>query len=123
MENSNYSFEKLKVWQKSRVLVKNTYLMLNQFPKIEHYALCDQMRRAVISIPSNIAESCGRASDKEKSHFLDYALGSSMELCSQYILAFDLGYITSETLEVMTIEIREISRMISGLKKNYDLKS
>ncbi len=46
-----------------------------------------------------------------------------MELYSQYILAFDLGYITSETLEVMTIEIREISRMISGLKKNYDLKS
>ena len=123
MESSIYSFEKLKVWQQSRTLVKNTYIILSQFPKIEQYALCDQMRRAAISIPSNIAESCGRTSDKEKSHFLDYALGSSMELYCQYTLALDLGYITHETFEALTIEIREISRMISGLKKNYNLKT
>ena len=107
MESSIYSFEKLKVWQQSRTLVKNTYIILNQFPKIEQYALCDQMRRAAISIPSNIAESCGRTSDKEKSHFLDYALGSSMELYCQYTLALDLGYITREMFEALTIEIRE----------------
>lgn len=123
MENSKFSFEKLIVWQKSRAMVKSTYLILNQFPKVEQFALCDQMRRAVISISSNIAESCGRSSNKEKSHFLDFALGSAMELYSQYTLALDLEYITKEFFDAVALDIKEISRMISGLKKNYDLKS
>ena len=99
MVDSRFSFEKLDVWQRARALVKTTYSILNQFPKNEQYALCDQMRRAVISIPSNIAESGGRVSYKEKAHFLDFALGSAMELYCQYTLAFDLGYIPNEYYE------------------------
>ena len=123
MEDSRFSFEKLDVWQRSRVLVKNTYTMLNQFPKFEQYALCDQMRRAVISIPSNIAESSGRFSHKEKAHFLEFALGSAMELYCQYTLAFDLGYISNDYFEDTASEIKEISRMILGLKHKYELKT
>ena len=120
MVDSRFSFEKLDVWQRARALVKTTYSILNQFPK---NALCDQMRRAVISIPSNIAESGGRVSYKEKAHFLDFALGSAMELYCQYTLAFDLGYIPNEYYEETASEIIEISRMISGLKHKYEINN
>jgi four helix bundle protein len=123
MVDSRFSFEKLDVWQRARALVKTTYSILNQFPKNEQYALCDQMRRAVISIPSNIAESGGRVSYKEKAHFLDFALGSAMELYCQYTLAFDLGYIPNEYYEETASEIIEISRMISGLKHKYEINN
>ena len=123
MVDSRFSFEKLDVWQRARTLVKTTYSILNQFPKNEQYALCDQMRRAVISIPSNIAESGGRVSYKEKAHFLDFALGSAMELYCQYTLAFDLGYIPNEYYEETASEIIEISRMISGLKHKYEINN
>ena len=123
MVDSRFSFEKLDVWQRARALVKTTYSILNQFPKHEQYALCDQMRRAVISIPSNIAESGGRVSYKEKAHFLDFALGSAMELYCQYTLAFDLGYIPNEYYEETASEIIEISRMISGLKHKYEINN
>ena len=123
MVDSRFSFEKLDVSQRARALVKTTYSILNQFPKNEQYALCDQMRRAVISIPSNIAESGGRVSYKEKAHFLDFALGSAMELYCQYTLAFDLGYIPNEYYEETASEIIEISRMISGLKHKYEINN
>ena len=75
MDKNYFSFEKLNVWQESRNLVKDIYLLLREFPMEEKYALCDQIRRAVVSVPSNIAEGAGRMSPKEKSHYIEIAFG------------------------------------------------
>ena len=97
--NTNYfSFEKLDVWQESRDLVKEIYILLRNFPAEEKYALCDQIRRAVVSVPSNIAEGSGRMSVKEKIHFLEVAFGSLMETFCQMQIARDLEYISDEQL-------------------------
>ena len=74
-----YSFEKLNVWQEARTLVVDVYHLLDSFPQIEKYALCDQIRRAITSVPSNIAEGSGRSSLKEQMHFLEISYGSLME--------------------------------------------
>lgn len=75
-----FYFKKLDVYNYSKELVKYIYLLLKKFPKEEEYALCNQLRRAVISVPANIAEGFGRASSKEKIHFIDIAYGSLMEV-------------------------------------------
>lgn len=74
-----YSFEKLLVYQSAKLLVVEVYRLLEKFPKHENYALCDQLRRAIVSVPSNLAEGSGRASIKEKIHFIEIAYGSLME--------------------------------------------
>lgn len=114
-----YSFEKLTVYQTARQLVKEVYLLLHKFPQVERYGLCDQLRRAIISVPSNIAEQSGRTSPKEKIHFLEIAYGSLMESYCQLDIAVDLGYITSEELEPLKKLFTDTSRMISGLKKKF----
>ena len=113
-----FQFERLEVWQKSKQLVMNTYRMLEKFPKYEQYALCDQLRRAVISIPSNIAEGNGRTSVKEQIHFLEIAFGSLMEVYCQLNIASELGYISVEELKKIKDNILEISKMISGLRNS-----
>ena len=75
-----YSFEKLMAWQESRSLVKSIYVLLNKYPKYEQFALCDQIRRASISVPSNIAEGNTKNSSKERIHFIEIAYGSLMEV-------------------------------------------
>ena len=94
-----FNFEKLQVWQQSRLLVKDVYMLLRKFPKEEQFALADQIRRSIISVPSNIAEGKGRLSTKELVHHVSIAYGSLMECYCQLTLAMDLGYITSEELE------------------------
>ena len=89
-----YSFEKLMVYQTARKLVKKVYILLRRFPTEERYGLCDQLRRSIVSVPSNIAEQSGRTSIKEKVHFLEIAYGSLMEAYCQLDLAFELVYIT-----------------------------
>ena len=74
-----YAFENLRAWQEARKLVKSVYQLLDSFPKIENYALCDQIRRAIVSVPSNLAEGSGRTSVKEQLHFYEIAYGSLME--------------------------------------------
>jgi len=86
------SFKDLIVWQKAYQLVKEVYEFTKLFPKDELYSLSQQMRRAAIAIPSNIAEGYGRQSDKEYRQFLSIAYGSLCELETQYLLAIDLGY-------------------------------
>ena len=77
-------------------MIKEVYRLLKKFPKEEQYAMCDQLRRAAISITSNIAEGSGRNSFKEKVHFLEFSYGSLMEVLSQMDVACDLEYITVE---------------------------
>ncbi len=86
-------------------------------PQEERYALGDQLRRAVISVPSNIVEGMNRISDKEKSHFLEIAYASLMEVYCQIDIATDLGYMDSHKYEEIEQSINTVSRLISGLRK------
>ena len=117
-----YSFEKLKVWQEAKKLVVDVYHLLDNFPKFEKYALCDQIRRAIVSVPSNIAEGSGRRSLKEQIHFLEIAYGSLMETYNQLLIAIDLTYITEESVEAIKPSIDAVAKMINGLSKSYSDK-
>ena len=103
----------LIVYQKSKDLVMCVYGILDSFPDSERFALSNQIRRAVVSIPSNIAEGMGRVSDKDQAHFLNIAYGSVMETYAQLDIAHDLGYITDEIFNKLESDIEEVSKMIS----------
>ncbi len=103
----------LIVYQKSKELVIFVYKILDDFPETEKFALSSQMRRAVVSVPSNIAEGMGRLSDKDQAHFLNIAYGSLMELYAQADIAHDLGYINDEIFNKLESDVEEVSKMIS----------
>ena len=113
-----YAFENLNAWKESRKLVVAVYQLLDQFPKFEKYALCDQIRRAVVSVPSNIAEGSGRTSLKEQLHFYEISYGSLMESYNQLILAADLHYIEEKSLDDMRPQIDIVARMLNGLRSS-----
>ena len=117
-----YSFEKLKVWQEAKKLVVDVYHLLDSFPKFEKYALCDQIRRAIVSVPSNIAEGSGRRSLKEQIHFLEISYGSLMETYNQLRIAIDLTYITEESVEAIKPSIDAVAKMINGRSSSYEEK-
>lgn len=117
-----YSFEKLKVWQEAKKLVVDVYHLLDIFPRFEKYALCDQIRRAIVSVPSNIAEGSGRRSLKEQIHFLEIAYGSLMETYNQLLIAIELTYITEESVEAIKPSIDAVAKMINGLSNSYEQK-
>lgn len=110
-----FGYRKLVAYQKAKEIVKRTYKLLEKFPADERYAMCDQLRRASVSITSNIAEGTNRFSVKDKAHFVEMAYGSLMEVSSQFEIAEDLGYIKSEEKKL----IDEEARLLSGLKKSY----
>ena len=103
-------------YTEAKELVKLIYALLRKFPRGEQYALCDQLRRAVISIPSNIAEGMGRVSQKEQVHFLEIAFGSLMEVGSQMDVAHDLKYITEQELDAVDEKIDAVASLLSGLR-------
>jgi len=105
----------LKVWQSSVELVSNIYSLSNQFPKDELYGLTSQMRRAALSIPSNIAEGCARNHDKELLQFLYIALGSFSELETQVIVAKNIGYIKEIDFNQLTEKLADIGKLLVGL--------
>jgi len=109
------SFRKLNVYVKAKELIKQVYELLKKFPKEEQYALCDQLRRAAVSIPSNIAEGCGRETQKDQTHFLNIAYGSLMETFSQLDMACDLGYITNSEFEQIEVLVNEEAKMLAGM--------
>ena len=114
--NSGY-FRDLIVWQKAMELVKVVYALSKTFPADERYALTDQLRRAVVSIPSNIAEGNGRAGNKDYAHFLSIARGSLYETLTQLQIAHDLGYI-GEWQEIDALA-GEIGFMLGAMLKKY----
>ena len=116
MSEFQFQFEQLDTWKEARKLVVQVYKLLEKFPKTEQYALCDQLRRAAISIPSNIAEGSGRMAIKEYVHFVEIAFGSLMEVYCQLQLANDLGYITDDDLKGIKPQVFTISRMLSRLR-------
>ena len=113
-----YQFEKLNAWQESRKMVVAVYQLLKKFPHEERFALCDQLRRAAISVPSNIAEGNGRIALKEQIHFLEIAFGSIMEVYCQLQIAQDLDYITTEDFNQIKPVIYNTSKLISGLRSS-----
>ena len=116
----NFSFETLNVYQAVRNLVKEIYLAQKQLPKEETYALGDQIRRAAISISSNLAEGSGRSSYREKIHFIEISYGSLMEVYSQLQLGVDLNYINQETFLALREDIINIAKMLSGLRSSFE---
>ena len=121
MKGLTYSFEKLNVWQEAKKLVVDVYQLLDCFPKFEKYALCDQIRRAIVSVPSNIAEGCGRVSIREQVHFLEIAYGSLLEAFNQLLIAIELNYITEKSVEEIKPTIDAVAKMLNGLR-NSNLK-
>ena len=96
--NEDFSYRNLRVYKQAKSLVVYVYNLLRFLPKEEQYALCDQLRRAAVSIPSNIAEGMGRSSIKEQIHFIEIAFGSLNEVMCQLELAMELKFITEEQL-------------------------
>ena len=117
-----YSFEKLEVWQKSRLLVKEICLITKKFPEDEKFGLTSQVRRAMISVSCNIAEGTSRWSDKEKVRFIEIAYGSLMEVVNYLILANDLEYISEDKILDLRSNIDIIASKLNGLKKSFDKK-
>lgn len=113
---TKYDYKQLEVYKEAKILVRMVYKLLEKFPKQEQYALCDQLRRTVISVPSNIAEGLGRYSSKEQIHFFEIAYGSLREVDCQMDIAQDLEYITEGDVRKITEQIRLVSALISGLR-------
>ena len=113
-----FTFEKLEAWKKARFLVKDTYTLISKFPTTERFGLSSQLGRAIISVPSNLAEGCGRPSIKERIHFIEIAYGSLMESLTQLIVANDLGFINDIEFNDIRARIEEVAKIISGLRKS-----
>ena len=114
-----FAFEDLNAYKHARALVRSVYVLIKKLPREEQFALGDQLRRAVVSVPSNIAEGVSRISDKEKAHFLEISYGSLMETLCQLTLAYDLGYISQDELEQERTHISDTAKLLSGLRSHY----
>jgi len=113
-------FRKLQVWEKSHKLALIVYRKTDSFPKSEIFGLTSQIRRAIISIPTNIAEGCGRKSKKEFLYFLNIAFGSASELQYLIFLSFELKYLDKTTENPILEEIGEIKMMLCSLIKTVE---
>lgn len=116
--DKDYSFRNLICYQKGRVLVKEIYAIVKRLPTEERYALGDQLRRAVVSVTSNIAEGSGRQSFKDQAHFIEVAYGSLMEVMSQLDLALDLNFIDVDTHSHLDMLIKEEAKVLSGYRSS-----
>ncbi len=120
MEKKGYksrSYRDLEVWKLSIDFVKKVYQVTHNFPASENYGLINQIRRAAVSIPSNIAEGQGRNSAKEFKQFLAISLGSLAELETQLIIAKEIEYLTQNGLDALLSPLDRIRKMIKGLSK------
>jgi len=112
-------YTRLEVWQLSRKLTGSIYEMTSQFPPSEIFGLSNQMRRAAVSVPSNIAEGCGRKSQKETVQFLYYARGSLFEIETQCYLALDRNYIQDENFKITYELLQSCKRLLNGFINYY----
>ncbi|PJJ48754.1 four helix bundle protein [Hymenobacter chitinivorans] len=115
---SRHHFRELKIWHKAMLITKLTYQCSAAFPSDERFGLTSQIRRAAVSIPSNIAEGSGRGSVKDFSQFLSIATGSAYELETQLILAAEFGYLDETRLQSVLDELAELQRMLYGFQKS-----
>jgi four helix bundle protein len=114
-----FNFENLDVYNKAIDVVSDIYLLTKRFPKEEIYGLVSQLRRAAVSIPSNIAEGSSRGK-KEFSHFIDVARGSLLECVAMLQISLKQNYINNERFDGLKNKLIDISKMLSGLKKSVN---
>lgn len=119
---NRYSYKNLNVYQDAKAFVVAVYKLLDTFPDTEKFALCNQIRRAAISVTSNIAEGVSRTSNKEKVHFLEIAYASLMEVDSQLDVSIELGYITIEQYNIIEEFVVCVSKQLSSLRNKYQEK-
>jgi four helix bundle protein len=117
-----FSFERLEVWNKSRLLTKRIYSLTSSFPESERFGMVGQLRRAVISICSNIAEGSSRKSNKDQAHFYNIAFSSLMETLNQLIISNDLEYLAEGLLVELRQDIHVISIMLNNLSNSVRQK-
>ena len=120
---NDFYYRKLNVYHQSVELVARVYGLTKSFPSQEQYGLTNQVQRAVVSVPSNIAEGMGRFSNKERVHFLEIANGSLMETMCQLEIALLLGYINQQQFDELELFISEITKMLVGLRKTFEEKA
>ena len=118
--NNIFGFENLAAYQRALDLVDKVYDLMKGFPSEEKFALCDQLRRAVVSVPSNIAEGLGRMSGKEQVRFIEISYGSLMEVYCQLTIAKRRQYITEDQFRDLAEIIESIAKPLSGLRKSLN---
>lgn len=112
-----HNYRELNAWKKSRLLVKKIYQLTAHFPNDEKFGLSSQMRRAAVSIPSNIAEGSGRGTNKSFANFISIAIGSAYELETQLWLSIDLEFISEKESNQIINDICEIQKMLFNFRK------
>ena len=117
------SYQDLDVWKQSKDLVRNIYELTKIFPKDEQFGLTNQLRRAAVSIPSNIAEGCGRNHFKDSIQFFFVSRGSLYEIETQIIIAFDLGYISNSDQNNIINNIKSCKRLLNGFINYFQSRS
>ena len=120
---NDFYYRKLDVYHLSKKMVADIYQITKTFPPSELYGLTNQIQRAAISVPSNIAEGMGRFAIKERLHFIEIAYGSLMEVMCQLEIAELLNYISNETTTLLEKDITNIAKMLSGLRRNLQEKN
>ena len=118
-----HNYKELKIWSKAREFVKKIYLETDSFPNEEKYGLTSQIRRASVSVVSNIAEGAGKESDKEFIRYLEIAYSSAFEIETQIIIAIDLNFMLTEKGKILLSEIQELQKMIYGFIKTVKSKN
>ena len=111
-------FRKVKAWERAHALTLQVYRATSSFPRDERFGLVSQMRRACASIPTNVAEGCGRSTNNELARFIDIATGSASEVEYQLLLAKDLGYLPEDQYRNLSTEVSEIRRMLLAFNKS-----
>ena len=117
-----YSFEKLEVWQESRKFVVKLYVLTSHFPESEKFGITNQIRRASISIPTNLAEGTSRNSYKEKIRFVEISYSSFMEVLNCLIICHDFGWVSLDQLDQLRKDIDFIANKLSALRNTYSAK-
>ena len=116
-----HRFKELEIWKRSRLFCSKIYAITSKFPESEKFGLTNQLRRAAVSIPSNIAEGSSRHSNKDFIRFLEITLGSAYEIETQLLIAFDLKFISEEELNKTTDELKELIKMVSKFKSKLSI--
>jgi four helix bundle protein len=118
---NRFRFEKLEVWQEARKINRAIYRLTRNFPRRELFAMTSQIRRASVSVASNIAEGSGRNSDKDFGHFLERAYGSLVEVASTFFLALDEGYAKDIGLEPLFDELERLAKRVASLNRSLEI--
>ena len=119
---NDFFYKKLEAYKLAKEFTIYVYSLLKRYPSYEQYALCDQLRRAAVSIPSNIAEGMGRMAIKERIHFLEISYASIMEVICQLDISQSLGYIDEIELKAAETKAETLTRVLSGLRRTLSEK-